>query len=59
MSIVPKPTRKDSSAFLFMFPNNLKKKAKLICVERDISLAYFLREAIEKHVKKYENLLSK
>jgi len=43
--------------YIFFLPSEFKLKAKLICAKRDISLAKFVRESVEKHIEYYKQFL--
>lgn len=43
--------------FPFNLPNSLKKKAKLVCIKRGISLGQFIRESMKLHLKKYKDII--
>lgn len=43
--------------FTFLLPNKMKKQMQFICIERDIELAQYIREAIEKNNNKYKYLM--
>ena len=59
LTFIDKPCLKnDSKVYPFVFPNNLKDTAKFICLKRRISLAEFVREAVELHIKKYQKIIS-
>lgn len=55
VKIIYKPSdNKEDTRIIFSVNRKIKKRARLICAERDISLSKFIRESLEENVKKYE-----
>ena len=57
LRIVNKPKDDRLQMYPFMIPLTLKKKARIVCAKRNITLAEFVRESIRKNIKNYEHLL--
>jgi len=49
----------NSTKYIFIIPEDLRLKAKLVCFSRGIPLSEFTREALEQHVKKYKDVADK
>jgi len=53
---IEKPESDIKKLYPFMFPKKLKMQARVICAKRDITLAKFVRESIEKNIKNYNKI---
>ena len=52
----PRRGGKMDKKIIFKLPDDLRYKAKIVCVERDISLSEFIRESMSLNLKKYQSL---
>jgi len=43
--------------FIFRLPRELNRMSRIICAEREISMAQFVRESLERNIENYKNYI--